>query len=188
MRAPIRIAGISAIVLFAVAGTILHAKVPTDDRDSVVIVYKDGHRQSLAAAEVARIDLKAPATIVYKDGHRERVRADIDRIEFEDASASAAVPSRSHFIGKWEVGQGDGAGNFFITLNENGDARKSIGAPHGTWTMVDGEARITWDDGWHDAIRKVGTKHEKFAYEPGRSFDDSPSNVTEARNTQPKPI
>ncbi|HYM76179.1 MAG TPA: hypothetical protein VE377_09400 [Candidatus Dormibacteraeota bacterium] len=187
MRGQIKIAGISAIVLFAVAGTLLQAKTPSDDRDSVVIVYKDGHRQSLAAAQIASIDLKA-ATIVYKDGHREKVRAAIDRIEFEDASASTSSPGRSHFIGKWEVGQGNGNSTFLITLKENGDAKKSIGAPHGTWTLVDGEARIAWDDGWHDAIRKVGTKHEKFAYEPGKSFGDEPTNVTEARNTQPRPI
>jgi hypothetical protein len=54
--------------------------------------------------------------------------------------------------------------------------------------MADGEARISWDDGWHDAIRKVGTKHEKVAYEPGKSFSDTPSNVTTARNTEPRPI
>jgi hypothetical protein len=53
---------------------------------------------------------------------------------------------------------------------------------------VDGEARIAWDDGWHDVIRKVGTTHEKLAYEPGKSLDDQSSNVTAARNTQPKPI
>jgi hypothetical protein len=54
--------------------------------------------------------------------------------------------------------------------------------------VVNGEARISWDDGWHDVIRKVGAKHEKVAYEPGKSYDDKPANVTEARNTQPKPI
>ena len=49
-------------------------------------------------------------------------------------------------------------------------------------------ARIAWDDGWHDAIRKRGSVHEKVAFEPGKTFDDAPSNVTAARNTQPKPI
>ena len=85
-------------------------------------------------------------------------------------------------------GQGSGGGKFFITLEANGDATKSIGANHGSWTLVDGEARITWDDGWHDMIRKVGTRHEKVAFEPGKSFDDAPSNVTAARNTDPRPI
>ena len=49
-------------------------------------------------------------------------------------------------------------------------------------------ARITWDDGWHDAIRKRGSGHEKAAFEPGKTFDDSPSNVTVARSTEHKEI
>src|SRR5215469_8181756 len=159
-----------------------------DDRTSIVIVYKDGHRQTFASAEIARIDLKDPASVVYKDGHREKVRAAIDRIEFEEAGLTAMMPGRSHFIGKWEVGEGNGSGKFFITLDANGEARKTLGSPHGTWTLVDGQARISWDDGWHDVICKTASGHEKLAYEPGRSFDDAPSNVTEARNTQPKPI
>jgi hypothetical protein len=97
------------------------------------------------------------------------------------------VPGRAHFIGKWEVGEGNGD-HFFITLNSDGSARKSIGSPHGTWTLVDGEAHIAWDDGWHDAIRKRGSVHEKVAFEPGKTFDDAPSNVTAAHNTEPKPI
>jgi len=159
---------------------------PFDDHNPVVIVYKDGHRQTLAAGELSEIDLAIPATIVYKDGHREKLRAEIDHIEFSESS-SFGTPSRSHFIGKWEVGQGNGA-TFFITLEADGTAKKSIGVPLGTWTLVDGEAHITWDDGWHDAIRKRGSTHEKAAFEPGKTFDDEPTNVTEARNTEPKPI
>jgi hypothetical protein len=103
------------------------------------------------------------------------------------APVSEMSPGRGHFVGKWEVGQGNGS-NFFITLDADGEARKTLGASHGTWTVVDGEARISWSDGWHDSIRKVGTRHEKRAFEPGKSFDDTPTNVTSARNTQPKPI
>jgi hypothetical protein len=188
MRGFVRTAIVSSFVIF-LSGLIIPAAtaLSPDDRNPVVIVYKDGHRQSLAAGEIARIDLKVPPTIVYKDGRREKLRADIDHIEFDESYASPTVPGRSHYIGKWEVGEGNGA-HFFITLEADGDAKKSIGSPHGTWTLVDGEARIAWDDGWHDAIRKRGARHEKAAFEPGKSFDDSPSNVTEARNTQPKPI
>jgi len=183
-----RVVAVSGILLITVAGAVAKpAPSPADDRDSIVIVYKDGHRQSFATAEIARVELKAPAVIVYKDGHREKVSAEIERIEF-GPSETAMMPGRGHFVGKWEVGQGDNAGNFYITLDADGSARKSIGASHGTWTLVDGEARISWDDGWHDVIRKVGTTHEKRAFEPGRSLDDTPSNVTAARNTQPKPI
>jgi hypothetical protein len=161
---------------------------PADDRGSIMIVFKDGHRQGFAMAEIARIDVKAPAAIIYKDGHLEKLPAtDIDRIEFGSSSVSDMVPGRGHFVGKWEVGDGNG-GRFFITLDADGDARKTLGSSHGTWTLVEGEARISWEDGWHDSICKVGTKHEKRAYEPGKSFDDKPSNITPARNTQLKPI
>jgi hypothetical protein len=184
MKRPIRIIWISAIVLLAVASCF--AK-PSGEQESVLLVYADGHRQNLDLADIARIDLKAPVTIVFKDGRKQSISvADGTRIEFEN-SAVGLMPSRYHFVGKWEVGDGNGS-NFYITLEEDGTARKSLGASHGTWTVVDGEARISWDDGWHDAIRKVGAKHEKVAFQPGKSFDDDPSNVTAARNTQPKPI
>ena len=183
MRSLTRIVALVAMLVLAFAAVALAA---SDERTSVVIVFKDGHRQTFAAADIARIDFKVPA-VVYKDGHQEKIAAaDITRIEFEPADA-AMMPVRAHFVGKWEVGQGNGS-NFFITLGANGEARKSIGAAHGTWTLVDGEARISWDDGWHDIIRKVGTTHEKFAFEPGKSFDGTPSNVTAARNTSAKPI
>jgi len=184
MRGFIRFIAVPAFLFILALVPVVSA---LDERDPVVIVYKDGHHQTLAAGEIARIDLKAPAAIVYKDGHREKLRGDVDRIEFSELSASAASPSRSHYIGKWEVGEGNG-GNFFITLNADGSAKKSLGAPHGTWTLVDGEARITWDDGWHDAIRKRGSGHEKAAFEPGKTFDDAPSNITVARSTEHKEI
>ena len=183
MRSLTRIVALVAVLVLAFAAVALAA---SDDRTSVVIVFKDGHRQTFAAADIVRIDFKVPA-IVYKDGHQEKIAAeDIARIEFEPAEA-AMTPVRAHFIGKWEAGEGNGS-NFYITLEANGEARKSIGSPHGTWALVDGEARISWDDGWHDIIRKVGTKHEKLGFAPGKSFDDAPSNTAAARNTEPKPI
>lgn len=188
MRGLKHVVGVSAILLAAFSAAPAQPRpAPADDHEAIVIVYKDGHRQSLASAEVARIDLKAPAAIVYKDGHREKIAAEIEHIEFGDSGTATGQPGRGHFVGKWEVGEGNGS-HFYITLEANGDARKSIGEEHGTWTLVDGEAHIAWDDGWHDAIRKVGSKHEKVAFEPGKTFGDSPSNVTQARNTEPKPI
>jgi hypothetical protein len=189
MRGLVRVVGVFGTLLLVFVGAIAKpAASAADDRSSILIVFKDGHHQSFAMAEIVRIEFKAPAVIVYKDGRKEKFSpSDIALIEFGNSSASEMAPGRGHFVGKWEVGQGNG-GTFFITLDADGEARKSIGASHGTWSLVDGEARISWDDGWHDAIRKVGTRHEKLAYEPGKSFDDEPSNVTAARNTQPKPI
>ena len=97
------------------------------------------------------------------------------------------ISPRGHFIGKWEVGDGNG-GNFFITLNEGGDAKRTLGDVRGRWVFVNGEAQITWDDGAMDAIRKVGSSYQKFAYHEGKTFTDVPDNVTNARNTATKPI
>jgi hypothetical protein len=165
---------------------VMATPVPAGSRKSVVIVFKDGHKQSIDLADVERIDFKAPSMIVFKDGRQQSIAgSEISRIEFE--TSGVAPVGHSHFVGKWEVGQGNGS-NFFITLEPDGTARKTLGASHGTWTFVDGEARISWDDGWHDVIRKVGSRYEKVAFEPGKSFSDLPANVTAARNTEPRPI
>jgi hypothetical protein len=142
----------------------LVAKPAPPDKDAIVIVFKDGRQQIFSLA-------------------------DIERIEFKSPPSTAAVAGINSFLGKWKVGVGDVmGGTFFITLQRDGVASKSIGSSHGTWTVVDKEARISWDDGWHDAIRRVGTKFEKFAYEPGKTFTDKPSNVTDAKNTEAQPI
>jgi hypothetical protein len=133
--------------------------------------------------------------IVFKDGHRQSYNlSDIDRVEFSGAlsandanSPVGSVPGRGHFLGKWEVGDGSG-NNFFITLREDGTALRSMGDMPGKWIYVDGEARVTWEDGAQDAIRKVASRYMKFAYGAGKSFSDSPDNVAGARNTTPRPI
>jgi hypothetical protein len=130
--------------------------------------------------------------IVFKDGHKQSFNlADIERVEFPTsdvaATASPYGPSRGHFIGKWECGDGSG-GTFTIALDEDGNAMRSIGDVHGKWVYVNGEAHVTWDDGAMDAIRRVGSQYQKFAYKAGNSFTDVPANVTNARNVTPKPI
>ena len=188
MRRIVKAVCILAILVFFVASSLAKTGTASDHHGSIVIVFRDGHRQNLDMADIARIEFKTPVLIVFKDGRQQNVlAADISRIEFE-TPLSASPPGRNHFLGKWEVGQGNGFSNFYITLEADGEASKTLGAAHGTWTVVDGEARISWDDGWHDAIRKVGSKHEKVAYEPGKSFNDTPTNVTAARNTNPNPI
>lgn len=137
------------------------AAAPAATGNSIVIVFKDGRQQTYSMADIERIEFKTPT--------------------------SAAVVGANSFAGKWRVGDGNGS-NFYITLNRDGTASKSIGANHGTWTIVDNEARISWDDGWHDAIRKTGAKYEKRAFEAGKAFTDTPSNVTDARRTETQPI
>jgi hypothetical protein len=130
------------------------APAPGDDTGSIVLVFKNGHRQSFAVADIERIEFNAPAT-------------------------SASLTERGRFVGEWKVGDGAG-GTFLITLERDGDAAKTIGSKHGTWTVVNGEARISWEDGWHDVIRREGGKYHKVAFAPGKSFSDDPANIEDA--------
>ena len=171
MRKHVFPAALLGLLLLTFEG--LHANaapVSKDDNGTLVIVFKDGHRQSIPVAAIATMEVTSASggtTPVVIPG--------------------AILPSKRRFVGKWQVGQGNGS-SFHITLEESGEAAKSIGERHGTWTYVDGEAHVSWDDGWHDAIRKVGSKYEKFAYSPGKSFSDTPENVTEAREINAPPI
>lgn len=125
--------------------------------------------------------------IVFRDGRQKAyAMADIARIEFNTPQASAAK-GQNRFLGKWKVGDGAGS-TFYITLEPDGVASKSMGAIHGHWTIVSNEARISWDDGWHDAIRKNGAKYEKVAYAPGKSFTEDPDNVTKAEHAEAEPL
>jgi hypothetical protein len=171
MRKLISIAGLAAMLCLAVpSGFAKTQPAPKSGPGRIVIVFKDGHRQSFNLSDIERVEFPASANVAGDTG-----------------PVNAQLPSRSHFLGKWEVGDGMGH-NFFITLEENGDAWRSLHHVHGRWVYVNGEARVTWDDSAQDAIRKVGSKFQKFAYGAGKSFTDAPDNVTGARNTTPHPI
>ncbi len=137
---------------------------------TIVIVFKDGHRQTFNLADIERVEFPA-VTIAGADA----------------GAVTTPAPPRGHFVGKWEVGDGSG-GKFFINLKESGEADRTLHADHGRWTYVNGEVHVTWNDGAMDAIRKVGAHYQKFAYEKGKSFDDTPDNVGEARLVTEKPI
>src|SRR5579872_7137812 len=92
-------------LLIALASTLATARPAADDHNTIVITFKDGHRQSLAVAQIARLDFKSPSVIIYRDGHHEKLNAaDIARIDFDSPDATATLPGRAHFLGKWEVG------------------------------------------------------------------------------------
>jgi hypothetical protein len=155
-----------------------------DSQNAIVITFTDGQQKSFPAADVARLELKPPAAVIFRDGRHQSLNHEIARIEFK---SEAAVVGHNHFLGRWKCGDGAG-GTFYVTLEKNGVARKSIGSTGGTWKLVDGEAHISWDDGWKDIIRKSGTGHQKIAFGPGKSFSDEPSNVTAAKNENAEPI
>lgn len=188
MWRPMRVFLCLFTAVFPLAVSALGQDTAAGEQKSMTIVFNDGHRQNISFNEIARIDFKSAPVVVFKDGGRQNLTiADAARIEFSSFSKDSAI-GRNHFVGKWKVGVDSMGGHFLITLEPNGEARKTLGTSHGTWTVVDGEARISWDDGWHDAIRKLGSKHEKRAYEPGKTFSDEPSNVTDAINTTAEPI
>jgi len=135
----------------------------------IVIVFKDGHRQSFNSADISRIEFPGGEPI-----------ADV-------GSTPPGAPARGHFLGKWEVGDGNG-GKFTITLNEDGSAWRSLHRIRGRWSYVNGEARVRWDDGAQDCLRRVDGQDKKFAYRAGKLFTDQPDNVTEARNTSRGPV
>jgi hypothetical protein len=166
-----KLVSVSALSIFLLAGVATHAAPPEKaSAGTLVVVLKDGHRQTFNMA-------------------------DVDRIEYPGGSIAAAdlgapksqLTARGRYVGKWQVGDGNGA-TFYITLNDNGSAYRSLGDVHGKWIYSNGDALITWDDGGGDAIRRVGSRFQKFAYMNGKSFSDSPDNVADAHNTSPRPI
>ncbi|HXU17765.1 MAG TPA: hypothetical protein VN708_21705 [Terriglobales bacterium] len=158
-----------------------------ESSQTLSIVYRDGHQKSIAMPSGSRIDFNAGNMTVSHGSSAETIRvSDVARIDF--SSGRSIGFGVNHFVGKWEFGTGVGSQTFFVTLDRDGRAHKTIGSPHGTWTVSNGEARIKWDDGWTDVIRKVGNKHQKFAYEKGRSLNDQPSNVAEAKTLNSEPI
>ena len=135
--------------------------------NALVITFKDGHKQTFPVSDVTRIEF--------------RTSGKTTPVEIPAAASNLGA---SHFLGRWRVGDGQG-NTFIITLDRDGKAKKSIGSSRGTWSVVNGEARINWDDDWHDAIRKVGNKYEKVAYGPGKDFSDEPSNTADAKSLEP---
>ncbi|ABF40093.1 hypothetical protein Acid345_1090 [Candidatus Koribacter versatilis Ellin345] len=154
-----------AAALFLLAVTTFAGAASTSNADSIVITFKDGHQQTFALADIVRMEFRSSG---------------------KASGTSIDLPTRSRYVGKWTVGDGQGH-NYVFTLEENGQASNNVGSGnHGTWSYVAGEARISWDNGWHDIIRRVDMKYLKFAFTPGKSFDDEPSNVGDAhKNSDP---
>ncbi len=166
-----KLVSVSALSVFLLAGVMAHAAPPAKTAPgTLTIVFKDGHRQTFNLSEVDRIE--------YPDGS----------IAAGDLGAPRSqLTARGRYVGKWQVGDGNGS-DFFITLNDDGTAYRSLGDVHGRWIYSKGDALITWKDGGGDAIRRVGTRFQKFAYMNGKSFSDTPDNVADAKNTNPRPI
>jgi hypothetical protein len=149
------------VVAMAVATAMPQTKSsPAEEDRTVVIVFKDGHQQTFRLADIARIEFSTPTTAV-------------------------TAANRAHFLGVWKVGIGGGnSGTFLIKLKRGGIAEKTMGSHDGTWTVVNGEARCSWDDGWTDVIRRNGGHWEKAAWAPGSSLDSPPASIAKAEYTE----
>jgi hypothetical protein len=169
MRKFIGIAGLTAFFLLGVWAASAAPASSKGSSGTIVIVFKDGHRQTFSLSDIERVEFPAAANVAESG-----------------PASNPQSPPRGHFVGKWECGDG-GCSTFFIELKEGGEAWRSIGNEGGHWDYLNGEAQIIWDDGRKDAIRKVGSHYEKSAYDSGKTFSDRPDNVTSARLTHPKP-
>ncbi len=178
--------GLIAAALFLIFTSFSFAQ--SKDSNALTIVYKDHHERTVTASEVSRIDLRNDTLILNHGGSEERVAlSEVARIEVHGPSDLAMT--RSSFVGKWEVGMGGGApGTFRITLDRDGKAHKTVGSHSGRWSFVNGEARIEWDDGWHDVIVKVEGHYEKRAYEPGKPYTEKSTNIAEAKRANDQSI
>ena len=165
MRTLIRLLCVMGVLAATGATASPPPKPPSGEDDrSVVIVFKDGHRQTFRLADIARIEFSTPTT----------------------TATTTSSASRAQFLGVWKVGVGgDSTGTFLITLKRDGIAEKTLGSQNGTWTVVNGEARCKWEDGWTDVIRRNGSLWEKAAWSHGRPLDGPPDSVAEAVYTEP---
>lgn len=169
MRRFVGIAGLAIIGILGISAAVAAPAPSKTSAGTIVIVFKDGHRQTFNLSDIERVEF--PAAVHGAE---------------DTTGVNPQLPPRGHYVGRWECGDGAGS-TFYIDLKENGEAWRSIGSVRGHWEYVSGEARVTWDDGAKDAIRKAGSHYEKSAYEEGKSFTDHPANVTAARLTNPKP-
>lgn len=127
----------------------------------------------LAAPKAATEVETGSIVIVFKDGRQQTFRvADIARIEF-NSSTERVSASQGRFLGEWRVGDGTG-GTFLITLKPDGVAHKTLGSGGGVWNVVNGEARIAWDDGWHDVTGSAAAGMKRRPIRPVRLFPARP--------------
>jgi len=80
-------------------------------------------------------------------------------------SATAAFADH-HFAGTWKVKDTSGT-DFEIMLGQDGaaTANRAGEGMSGKWVEKDGEAVITWSDGWTTKIAKDGDGYKKTAFE-----------------------
>lgn len=109
------------------------------------------------------------------------------------SSKSAAIPTDevdsqiTPFVGRWRIINNEGKTASYFTLTPSLTATKSHApSQKGTWEVYHGEARIVWSGGWRDILRPQNEFVLKIAFQPGRNWDDSPTNIERAVKVQQK--
>lgn len=152
------------------------------NEDAVCTVFRPGRQYDVIGTNSLRKQqlLSTPAIdgdafIIRTAGYLYRVQNGAQRKETPNPA--------EEFIGQWDIGRPEGGGKpaFVMTLNADYSAGKShVPSATGTWELVDGEARVTWSDGWRDIIRREGDHYRKVAFGVGKTFDSEPSNTDSA--------
>src|SRR5579863_4136804 len=111
MRKFVGVAGLAVLFLLTVCAGFPKpaAAASKNGSGTIVIVFKDGHRQTFNLSDIERVEFPAAALAAG-----------------DNSPANADAPPRGHYVGKWECGDGNGS-DFYITLKESGDAMRSIG-------------------------------------------------------------
>ena len=115
------------------------SRIVKERSGTIVIVFKDGHRQTFNLSDIERVEFPAPAVVA-------------ERYRPVQSRGASARPLR----GQVGMRRRQRRQRSISTLKESGEAMRSIGDVRGRWDYVNGEARVTWDDGAQDAIRKIG--------------------------------
>lgn len=158
-----------------------------DCRDIVIILNADfTAHNSLRANQQGKWEcVNGEARIVWDNGVRNVLRRDGEgfrKLKWNAGVSMDSPPSNSSPAMKkgFFVGQFD-CGDVVITLNADFTARKNKRNPQGKWEFRNGEARIVWDDGVRNVLRRVGEgRFQKLAWKPNVSMDSPPFNTTAA--------
>lgn len=121
----------------------------------------------------------------------ETPKDEIDNTDYDQLSTEVSQPSRSQYIGFWELEKGQG-NNFYLFLKRGGrveyanPSRREVEKRKGVWIENNGEAIITWEDNTEGKILQSLEGYTYDAIEKGGIFGSSPTNTTLAKRMDPE--
>ncbi len=85
----------------------------------------------------------------------------------------AARVERMFFVGQWVIGRDASDRSNTITLRDDSTAIR-LRNGMGTWEVVNGEAHITWPNGWRNILRCERGGVRSYTLHAGATFDNPP--------------